>query len=87
MHTLAYPTRLPIFEHEEQTEAVVDAYDLLSQPYVNGINKWEIQPYRYVGPAHEGRLRSLEPVGQSYTIRPGHLTRLICASNRNHYHA
>lgn len=69
--------RLPVFHDDVQSEEAVDGYDVLSQPYINGINKVEIQPLRWVGPDALGLLRGLEPVGQPYTIGQAHLTRLI----------
>ena len=76
--TFAHAVKLPIFHDDhQQAEEMVDAYETLSQPYVNGINKLEIQPLRYEGPERYGRLRRLVPVGQSYTIGASHLTRLI----------
>lgn len=68
--------RLPVWHDDDgYVEEVVDAYEVLSQPYVDGINKVEIQPYRY-GPTAQDPWR-LVAVGLPYTIRPGHLTRLI----------
>ena len=75
--TFVHAVKLPVFHDDQQDEALVDAYEVLSQPYVNGINKVEIQPLRYDGPERHGRCRPLVPIGQPYTIRPAHLTRLI----------
>ena len=75
--TFAHAVKLPVFHNDRQAEEMIDAYETLSQPYVNGINKLEIQPLRYEGPERYGILRRLVPVGQSYTIGASHLTRLI----------
>lgn len=75
--------RLPVFHGDQERAELVDGYEVLSQPYVNGMNKVEIQPLRYVGPAEQGLWRGLQPVGQADTIRPGHLTRLILAQSHS----
>ena len=69
--------RLPVFHDDTQREEPVDGYDVLAQPYLDGVNKLEIQPLRYDGPAAEGYFRPLVPVGQPYTIGQRHLTRII----------